>query len=466
MENNNELQKDKKIVTDESHEKNMLVGIISLGCDKNRVDSEIMITYLKNSGYGFTSDASEADIIIVNTCGFIQSARQESFDTIEEMAEYRRNDNYKCKRLIVTGCLSQKWSGNILDRFPDVDIILGIDQYPQIVSILKSSFENNKKFIKVESANTLPYIKNRLVTTPMHYAYLKIADGCDNYCTFCTIPYIRGRYRSRDISELVEEASSLVSSGAREIILVAQDISRYGMDKTGKPQLVSLIRELSKIENLHWIRLLYFYPEMATDELFEEMMSNDKLCNYIDIPLQHISNSVLKRMNRKTNKEDINKLIDKIKSLPKFVAVRTTLMTGFPGESEGDFNELCEFVENSKLMNVGFFAYSKEEGTVAGDMPDQIDEKIKQKRLSKLINLQKKVAKEINKSLVGQVVDVCYEGIDFETQMLFGRCEYQTPDVDTLVFFKSKEPVELGNFYKVKITKIFGSDLKGEVVYE
>ena len=290
-------------IAQENIEKKMLVGIISLGCDKNRVDSEIMITYLKNAGYGFTSEATDADIIIINTCGFIASARQESFETIEEMAEYRKSENYNCKRLIVTGCLSQKWSDSILERFPDVDIILGIDQYPQIASIITSSFENNQKIIKIENANTLPYIKDRLVTTPVHYAYLKIADGCDNYCTFCTIPYIRGRYRSRNIAELVEEATSLVSCGAREIILVAQDISRFGIDKTGKTELVSLIRELSKIENLHWIRLLYCYPEMMNEELFEEMMNNDKLCKYVDIPLQHISDSVLKRMNRKTKKE-------------------------------------------------------------------------------------------------------------------------------------------------------------------
>lgn len=446
--------------------KDMYVGIISLGCDKNRVDSEIMITYLKNAGYNFTGDAESADIIIINTCGFIESARQESFDTIEEMAEYRREEKYNCKRLIVTGCLPQKWSVKISERYPDVDIILGIDQYPNIVNIIESSFEDNNKIIKIDGADTLPYIKDRLVTTPMHYAYLKIADGCDNYCTFCTIPYIRGRYRSREIPELVEEARSLVGFGAREIILVAQDISRFGVDRTGKPELVELIRELSKIEDLQWIRLLYCYPEMMNDELFDEMMNNPKLCKYIDIPLQHISDSVLKRMNRKTNKQYIENLIEKIKSLPKFVAVRTTLMTGFPGETDKDFQELCEFILNSKLMNVGFFAYSKEEGTVAGKMPEQVDERVKEKRLAKLISLQKKIAKEVNTSLVGQTLKVCYEGIDFETQMLFGRTEYQAPDVDTLVFFKSKKPAELGNFYNVKITRVYGSDLKGEVVYE
>lgn len=446
--------------------KPLSVGIISLGCDKNRVDTEIMITHLKNAGYYFTDDETRADIIIINTCGFITSARQESTDTIEEMSEYRRNENYNCKRLVVTGCMSQKWSNEIIDKFPDVDIILGIDQYQNIASILKSSFETNKKIVKIEGANTLPYIKERIVTTPIHYAYLKIADGCDNYCTFCTIPYIRGRYRSKSISDILEEAKYLVSAGATELILVAQDISRYGIDKTGKSQLVNLIRELSKIKNLVWIRLLYCYPEMITDELFDEMMNNKKLCNYLDIPLQHISNSVLKRMNRKTTTEDIEKLINKVKSLPQFVAIRTTLMTGFPGETNEDFKELCEFVENSKLLNVGFFAYSREDGTVAGDMSDQVDEEVKEKRLNKLIQIQKRISKEINKSFVGQVLDVCYEGIDFESGLCIGRSQYQAPDVDTLIFFTSKESMELGRHYNVKITKIYGSDLKGETVYE
>ena len=268
------------------------------------------------------------------------------------------------------------------------------------------------------------------------------------------------------MAEILEEANSLVQNGAVELILVAQDISRYGIDKTGKPEILSLIRELSKIENLKWIRLLYCYPEMMTNELFEEMMRNPKLCKYLDIPLQHISNNVLKKMNRKTTKEDILKFIENVKALPEFVAVRTTLMTGFPGETEEDFAELCEFVENSKLMNVGFFAYSREDGTVAGNMKDQVDEKIKKKRLSKLISIQKKIAKDINRSFVGKTIDVIYEGIDFESEMLFGRNQYQTPEVDTLVFFTSDEPAELGQIYKVKITKVIGSDLKGEVVYE
>ena len=336
---------------DKKNYRSKLVGVISLGCDKNRVDSEIMLTYLRDAGYKFTSDASIADIIIINTCGFIKNARNESMDTINEMSEFRRNPNARCQRLIVTGCMPQKWSNEMREEFPEVDIILGIDQYPDIVKIIEASFEKNKKIVKVGGGAAIPYIKDRMVTTPVHYAYLKVADGCENYCTFCTIPFIRGKYKSQSMENLIDEAQSLVDNGATEIILVAQDISRYGMDKSGKPQLIQLIRKLSKIKDLKWIRLLYCYPEMVTDELIAEIVNNPKVCKYIDIPLQHIANPVLKRMNRKTTHGDIVNLLDKIQSQPVYIAIRTTMMLGFPGETEQDFEELCAFVERYKLMH-------------------------------------------------------------------------------------------------------------------
>lgn len=444
-------------------ERIMNVGVISLGCDKNRVDSEIMLTYLAEAGYKFTSDASNADVLIVNTCGFIETARSESMDTIAEMVEYRKNPKYRCKRLIVTGCLPQRWSANILNEFPEIDIILGIDNYPEIANILKDSFDTNKKFIKVGTAQNLPYVKNRFVTTPMHYAYLKIADGCDNFCTFCTIPFIRGRFRSMDESKLIEEAKELVEHGASEIILVAQDISRYGIDRSGKPEIVSLIRKLSKIEDLKWIRLLYCYPEKLSDELLNEIITNPKVCKYIDIPLQHVSDKVLKRMNRKTCKADIVALLEKIKNAPEFIAIRTTYMVGFPGETEENFAELEEFIQKYKLMHVGFFAYSKEADTTAANFVDQVPDDIKTRRLLKLMRIQQKIANEINKSFVGKTLEVCYEGVDFDKQLFFGRSQYQTPEADTLVFFKSKKPIEIGRYYKVKITKVKGYDLQGEV---
>ena len=444
-------------------ERVMNVGVISLGCDKNRVDSEIMLTYLSEAGFKFTSDASNADIIIVNTCGFIETARNESMDTIAEMIEYRKNPKFRCKRLIVTGCLPQRWSANILNEFPEIDIILGIDSYPDIVKILQASFETNKRVVKVGSTKSLPYIKNRVVTTPSHYAYLKVADGCDNFCTFCTIPFIRGRYRSMDIDNLFEEAKELVQNGAEELILVAQDISRYGEDKTGKPQIVKLIQKLSTIEDLKWIRLLYCYPEKLSDELLNEIIKNPKVCKYIDIPLQHVSDKVLKRMNRKTCQKDIVNLLEKIKNAPEFIAIRTTYMVGFPGETDEDFNQLVNFIQKYKLMHVGFFAYSKEQDTTAANFVDQVSDDVKTKRLLKLMRIQQKIANEINKSFVGKTIEVCYEGIDYERQLFFGRCQYQTPEADTLVFFKSKKPIDIGKFYKVKITKVKGYDLQGEV---
>ena len=449
--------------TEKKRYKSKLVGVVSLGCDKNRVDSEIMLTYLREAGYKFTSDASNADIIIINTCGFIKNARIESMETINEMSEFRKNPNARCQRLIVTGCMPQKWSSQMREDFPEVDIFLGIDQYADIVKIIEASYEKGKKIVKIGEQTAIPFIKDRIVTTPAHYAYLKIADGCENYCTFCTIPFIRGKYKSQSIENILDEAQSLVDNGATELILVAQDITRYGMDKSGKPQLVSLIRKLSKIKNLKWIRLLYCYPEMVTDELISEIVNNPKVCKYIDIPLQHIANPVLKRMNRKTTHGDVVNLIDKIQSQPIHIAIRTTIMVGFPGETEQDFNELCAFVERYKLMHVGFFAYSKEEGTAAALLPDQISEETKRKRVLKLVRIQKKIAQEVNRRFVGKTIEVCYEGIDYDRQLFFGRSEYQTPEADTLVFFKSKHPLEIGKYYKVKITKALGYDLKGEV---
>lgn len=441
----------------------MLVGVISLGCDKNRVDTELMLTFLSNEGYDFTNDPSKADIIIVNTCGFIASARNESMETIEEMIEYKKMGT--CKKLVVTGCMPQRWLKEMQKDLPEVDIFLGIDQYPYIAQHIKDSFENKEtKIIKTGSTETIPYVKNRIITTPMHYAYLKIADGCNNYCTFCTIPQIRGAYRSRDINILLNEAEDLVKNGAREIILIAQDITRYGTDLYGEPKLVELIQKLSKINNLEWIRLLYCYPEAITHDLINEMQVNPKLCNYIDIPLQHIANPILKKMNRRTTKEDIIELIDYIKSQKQPIAIRTTFMVGFPGETEEDFKELYNFIKTYKLDHVGFFAYSKEDGTPAGRMHNQIPEKIKKKRLVSLVRLQKKIVAENNKKLVGKTLDVCYEGIDYHKGLFFGRSQYQSPEIDTICYFKSDAIAEIGSVYKVKIKKVRGYDLVGETI--
>ena len=442
-------------------ENKKLVGVVSLGCDKNRVDTEHMLTKFTEAGYGFTSDASKAEIIIVNTCGFIASARKESMDTVFEMAEYKKLGS--CKKLVVTGCMPQKWLKEMRKDLPEVDVFVGVNQYDDIVTIIEKSYKNDEKIIEVNEFFKHSNVKNRVTTTPKHYAYLKIADGCDNFCTFCTIPFIRGRYRSRSMQDILEEAQSLVDGGAQELILVAQDISRYGTDKSGKPEIVKLIQKLSKIENLRWIRLLYVYPEMLTDELLNEIVTNEKVCKYIDIPLQHISDNILKRMNRKTTKADVEKILTKLKNQPCYIAIRTTLMTGFPGETEENFNELCEFIKKYKLMHVGFFAYSKEENTPAANFADQIDDDVKRRRVLKLMKIQKKIADDVARGFIGKTVDVCYEGVDYDKQLFFGRMQYQTPEADTLVYFKSRVPIDIGKIYKVKIKKLKGYDFLGEI---
>lgn len=446
-----------------TNENKLKIGIISLGCDKNRVDTELMLTFLRDAGYEFTPDPAESDIIIINTCGFISSARKESMDTIIEMSKYKQAGS--CKRLVVTGCMPQLWLKEMREELPDVDIFLGIDKYHQIVQILDNSLNPKaKRLIKAGSVDTVPYVQDRVVTTPSHYAYLKIADGCDNYCTFCTIPYIRGKYRSRNMEILCHEAEDLVRGGAREIILIAQDITRYGTDIYGKPALIDLIRELSKIEGLDWIRLLYCYPEEITHELIKEMIVNPKLCKYVDIPLQQVSDPVLKRMNRHTNKQQIVKIIEDMQSQKDFIAIRTTFMVGFPGETEEEFAELYDFIAKYKLTHVGFFAYSKEDNTPSAKMPNQVPEKIKQKRLIKLIKLQRKIVEQNNKHFVGKTYDVCIEGIDYDKAMFFGRTEYQAPEIDTVVYVRAKSDLGVGSVHKVKITKVRGYDLIGEVL--
>ncbi|MBO4570094.1 MAG: 30S ribosomal protein S12 methylthiotransferase RimO [Clostridia bacterium] len=365
--------------------KNKLVGVVSLGCDKNRVDTEVMLTYLRDEGIKFTADPKSAHIIIVNTCAFIESARKEAIETIAEMLRYKKIGN--CEKLIVTGCMPQKYLNILQEEFPKVDVFIGIDDYSDIANIIKKSYESDKQFCVTHDADVVYHVKNRVTTTPMHYAYLKIADGCDNYCTFCTIPYIRGKYRSKKISELVEEAQDLVHNGARELILVAQDVTKYGIDLYGKINLVGLIKRLSKIENLDWIRLLYCYPENVTKELLDEMVNNPKLVNYLDIPLQHISDNVLKLMNRHVNEENTIKLIEKINSMPEKVYIRTTFMVGFPGETQADHDKLCKFIKKYKLAHVGFFEYSREEGTVAAKMPNQVPQKVKHAWLKELIKI-------------------------------------------------------------------------------
>ena len=454
---------DKKASARVNTGKKIMIGVVSLGCDKNRVDTETMLTRLKLAGYEFTPNPSEAEAIIINTCCFIRSARDESEDVIAEMIEYKSIG--KCKFIIVTGCLPQFDIKSVQNEFPEADVIIGTNEYKDIVKIVDNLFKNRKKVRNNKSEYCLDWTLNRVTTTPPYLSYLKIADGCNNFCSFCTIPYIRGRYRSRDIESLVMEAKGLVENGTKELILVAQDTTRYGIDIYNKPMIVELLRELSKIEGLVWIRLLYCYPEMVSDELIDEIFNNPKVCNYIDVPFQHVSNNVLKRMNRHCSYDQTKELISKLKSRGKFISIRTTYMVGFPGETTKDFNLLYDFIKNNRLTNVGFFAYSREPGTLAYDFEDQVDEATKNKRLIKLVKLQKKKHRQVAEmNHVGKTYKVLCEGFDEDRKMFVGRSEYQAPEIDTNIFFTSLKPIKVGEFYEVKIKKLIDYDLEGEVL--
>lgn len=443
----------------------MLVGVISLGCDKNRVDTENMMTKLASHGMTFTADSSQADIIIINTCAFIKSSRDETYQTIEEMARFRKTG--RCTCLITTGCFPQSRVKELQNDFPEIDIFMGVNDYHNIYELIKQFYSDphRKDILSVDTPFNVDSIeKGRLITTPSHYAYVKIADGCNNFCSYCLIPYIRGRYRSREIESIVAETKDLVKNGAKEIILVAQDVAKFGEDNYGENKLAELLQTLSKIENLEWIRLLYCYPEHLTEDAIRELLTNSKICGYIDVPFQHVNNEILKVMNRKVEKGDIIRLLDKLSGSEKEIAIRSTFILGFPGETKEQFKELIDFLNEYKLPNVGFFTYSREDGTVAGRLDGQIEENTKKRRLLKAVKTQKKIISNYNKSLIGRTLKVIYEGPSGEGNYAFGRSEYQAPDIDTLTYFTSDIPLEVGKFYNVIIDKVKGYDLFGHVV--
>ena len=440
-----------------------LIGVVSLGCDKNRVDTETMMTYLhEDKRFEFTHDPSVADIIIINTCAFIQSARDESQDTIKEMIDYRRNGSCKC--LVVTGCYPQKYLKDLTNKFPQVDVFLGTNEYSNIVDIISEYLqkEDDEQIIKTDSPHCLHEVKKtRLITTPSHYAYLKIADGCDNFCSYCTIPYIRGRFRSQKIETLVKEAKDLVEAGAKEIILVAQDTAKYGMDIYGEPKLHELLSKLSKINGLEWIRLLYCYPESITDELIREIATNGKVCKYIDVPFQHISDKILTKMNRKVNKEQIISLVEKLRIECPQIVIRTTFIVGFPQETKVEFKELLNFLKETKLENVGFFSYSREDGTVAARFDGQVDEITKHRRLLKAFGVQKKIIANFNKSLIGTDQQVIIEGYDDKKGLFVGRTQFQAPEIDTITYVSATKNLCLGDIITTTIVKAKGYYLFG-----
>lgn len=445
----------------------MKIGVVSLGCPKNLVDSETMLGLIHEENYEITNDPSEAEIIIVNTCGFIESAKEESINTILQMAEYKKSGS--CKYIIVTGCLSQRYAEELFNELPEADAIAGVEVYDEIGSIIKRVM-NGERFIMLErSKPDVIYTSKetflpRILTTPSYTAYLKIAEGCDNCCSYCAIPKIRGPYRSKPMEQVLKEAKALADNGVKELIVVAQDTTRYGEDLPGgKLLLADLLKELNKIESLKWIRVMYCYPNNFTDELIETFASLDKVCKYVDLPLQHASNRLLASMNRYDTREEVETLLAQLRKRIPGIVIRTTFIVGFPGETDADFEELKEFVEQQRFENAGVFAYSQEEGTVAGAMPNQIPDEIKQERYHELMALQAQISEEIHKDTEGQTLEVLVEGIEEDGSGLhYGRSYREAPDIDGLVFIENPGDIKPGCFVKVNILQGFTYESVGE----
>ena len=433
---------------------NKKIGVISLGCDKNRVDTEKMLAILSER-HELTSNIEDAEIIIVNTCAFLESARKEAITEILSASQFKIDG--VAEKLIVTGCLPQKFIEELKDELTEVDAFTGVSDYGQILSVIDRLYSGERVISVGEPRGECG--KKRVLTTD-HFAYLKIADGCSNHCTYCLIPYIRGAFRSVPIKDLIEEAKGL--GDVKELILVAQDTAKYGADFSDGTSLVTLIRELSKLTNVHGIRLMYCYPENITDELIHELKVNPKLIRYIDMPLQHADDAVLKLMNRKGTGEGYLSLIEKLRREVKGIAIRSTFITGFPRESEQAFNNLIDFLQKAKLFNAGFFKYSKEQGTAAARLDGQISAGVKTARLKKLYSVQKKIVKENNRALVGKTFKVLAEGFDENEMVYYGRAYFSAPDIDGKIYFFSGEEVNYGEYLDVKIIKATGYDLYGE----
>ena len=413
----------------------MKIGFISLGCSKNLVDTEMMIAHYKDEGYVVVSNPEDADIIVINTCGFIESAKQEAINTILEMAEYKKQN---CKKLVVTGCLVERYMEELKKELPEVDLFIPIKEY-------------SKMFEKLD-------MHNRVITTGENFAYLRIADGCSNYCTYCAIPYIRGPLKSREFEDVIKEAKELREKGYKEIIIIAQDTGRYGLDLYGEPRFVELLNEIAKID-FKWIRFLYTYPEMITDELINVVKANDNICDYFDIPIQHISNRVLKRMGRKGDGESIRNVVKKIRKEIPDAIIRTSLIVGFPGETKEEFNELKEFVTETKFNRLGVFKYSMEDGTPALKLDGHMDEKIKQERLDIIMAEQQGISKSFNDSLIGKEFECLIDGITDDDKYYIARTYMDVPETDGLVFVEAEKSHQVGDFVNVIIEDAVEYDL-------
>lgn len=440
----------------------MNIYFVSLGCDKNLVDSEMMITSLRKNGFVLTDDIEEADIIVVNTCCFIGDAKEESINTLIEMGEYKDG---RCKLLVAAGCLAQRYHNEIKEDIPEVDLIVGTMGYEDLSDKINEALEGKGVLESLKDIDYLPTpLTDRDSMSGGYYAYLKIAEGCDKCCTYCVIPKVRGHYRSVPMDNLIAQAKHLVSNGAKEIILVAQETTLYGKDIYGQKSLPKLLDELSKIEELKWIRILYCYPEEITDELIDAIKRNPKVCNYLDMPIQHGADDVLKRMGRWTNREQIENTVSKLRKEIPDIALRTTLITGFPGETEEDFEQLKEFVEKMQFDRLGVFTYSREEDTPAAEMDEQIDEEIKASRRDEIMQIQQDIAFDKSNSRVGEIYEVMIEGKLPDEGVYIARTYMDAPDVDGYVFIQSDYNLDSGDFVKVEITRSDEYDLIGEII--
>lgn len=440
----------------------MKLLFVSLGCDKNLVDTEFMLGMLRDDGIEITNDETEADIIIVNTCCFINDAKEESVQTILEMAEYKKEGSLKA--LVVTGCLAQRYQQEILDEIPEVDAVLGTTSYDKITEAVEEALAGNGH-VEVTDINALPLVdEKRLVTTGGHFAYLKIAEGCDKHCTYCIIPKLRGNYRSVPMERLIKEAEDLADQGVKELILVAQETTVYGQDIYGEKSLHKLLKELCKISGIRWIRILYCYPEEIDDNLIQVIKEEPKICHYLDLPIQHASDEILKRMGRRTSKKQLVEIIGKLRSEISDIALRTTLITGFPGESEANHEELMEFVDEMEFDRLGVFTYSPEEDTPAADMPEQIEESVKEDRQAELMELQQDIAFDKAEDMVGSEVLMMVEGKVADENVYVGRTYKDAPNVDGLIFVHTDAELITGDFAKVKVTGALEYDLIGELM--
>ena len=447
----------------------MKVGFVSLGCPKNQLDTEVMLHEVASAGYEITPEETEADVVIINTCGFIESAKKEAIDNILDIAWLKKHRSLRA--IVVTGCLAERYREQLLDEFPEIDAVLGVGSIHNIVEAIeavtvKKKKGSKRKYSSFEDKEAVRLGGDRILTTPEYMAYLKIAEGCDNRCAYCAIPAIRGKFRSRTMEDIVKEAKQLDALGVRELCVVAQDTTRYGLDLYGEYKLAELLHRITEETSIPWIRILYCYPDKITDELVAEMRDNPRILKYIDLPIQHISDHMLQAMNRHGDKQMILDVISRLRREIPDITIRTTFIVGFPGETEEDFVELCEFVKETKFERAGVFTYSREEDTPAYDMPDQIDEQIKLDRMDLVMRDQLEINEENNRKMVGKTITVLCEDYDPVSEVHFGRDAANAPEIDGKIYFRSSKRIAPGSFVNVKIREVVDYDLLGRAIIE